>query len=40
MAKNKIRIVTLGCAKNQVDSERLLGRLAKGGHDVGHGLGR
>ncbi|MGC8865262.1 MAG: 30S ribosomal protein S12 methylthiotransferase RimO [Bacteroidales bacterium] len=40
MAKHKIRIVTLGCAKNQVDSERLLGRLAQGGFDVGHGLGR
>ncbi len=40
MAKNKVRIVTLGCAKNQVDSERLLGRLVQGGFDVGHGLGR
>lgn len=40
MVKPKIRIVTLGCAKNQVDSERLMGRLAKGGFDVGHGLGR
>lgn len=40
MVKSKIRIVTLGCAKNQVDSERLLGRLAQGGFDVGHGLGR
>ena len=37
---NKVHIVTLGCAKNQVDSEKLLRKLEKGGMKVRHGLGR
>lgn len=34
MNKNKINIVTLGCSKNVVDSEKLLRQLSAGGYDV------
>ena len=30
----KINIVTLGCSKNLVDSEKLLKQLSAGGYDV------
>jgi ribosomal protein S12 methylthiotransferase len=30
-----VKIVTLGCAKNEVDSEEIAGVLAKAGHQVG-----
>jgi ribosomal protein S12 methylthiotransferase len=33
-SKNNIRIVTLGCSKNTVDSELLMGQLAAGGKKV------
>lgn len=33
-AKSKVRIVTLGCAKNDVDSEEIAGVLAEAGHDI------
>lgn len=36
----KVHIVTLGCSKNQVDSEKLLQKIAKGGMQVKHGMGR
>jgi len=34
--KHKVNIVTLGCSKNTVDSEVLMGQLAHGGIDVVH----
>src|SRR4030043_1893693 len=34
MKKKKINIVTLGCSKNVVDSEKLLAQLKAGGHEV------
>jgi ribosomal protein S12 methylthiotransferase len=34
MKKKKINIVTLGCSKNVVDSEKLLKQLTSGGYDV------
>ena len=34
MKKNKINIVTLGCSKNLVDSEKLLYQLRENGYDV------
>lgn len=34
MKKNKINIVTLGCSKNVVDSEKLMRQLTAGGFDV------
>ena len=30
----RIRIVTLGCAKNEVDSEEIAGVLAQAGHTI------
>lgn len=36
MNKNKINIVTLGCSKNVVDSEKLLRQLSAGGFEVVH----
>ena len=30
-----VKLVTLGCAKNEVDSEEIAGVLAKAGHSVG-----
>ncbi|NDA12532.1 MAG: hypothetical protein EBZ15_07840, partial [Actinobacteria bacterium] len=30
----KVAIVTLGCARNEVDSEELAGRLSVGGWDL------
>lgn len=32
--KSKVRIVTLGCAKNDVDSEEIAGVLAQAGHEI------
>lgn len=32
--KSKVRIVTLGCAKNDVDSEEIAGVLAEAGHEI------
>src|SRR4030042_6385161 len=34
MKKKKINIVTLGCSKNVVDSEKLLAQLKAGGHET------
>ncbi|OFY68426.1 MAG: ribosomal protein S12 methylthiotransferase RimO [Bacteroidetes bacterium RBG_13_43_22] len=34
MKKKKINIVTLGCSKNVVDSEKLLAQLKAGGHEI------
>jgi ribosomal protein S12 methylthiotransferase len=36
MQKNKINIVTLGCSKNLVDSEKLLRQINSGGFEVVH----
>jgi ribosomal protein S12 methylthiotransferase len=36
MKKNKIDIVTLGCSKNLVDSEKLIRQLVAAGFDVAH----
>lgn len=36
MLKNKINIVTLGCSKNVVDSEKLMRQLSAGGFQVVH----
>jgi ribosomal protein S12 methylthiotransferase len=36
MKKNKVDIVTLGCSKNLVESERLLGQFAANGYRVEH----
>jgi len=30
----KVHLTTLGCPKNQVDSELMLGRLAAAGHPI------
>jgi ribosomal protein S12 methylthiotransferase len=30
----KVHLLTLGCPKNQVDSEIMLGQLARAGHEV------
>ena len=30
----KVHLTTLGCPKNQVDSELMLGMLARAGHDI------
>ena len=34
--KNKIDIVTMGCSKNLIDSERLLRRLGAKGYETEH----
>lgn len=34
--KNKVNVITLGCSKNTVDSEVLMGQLSHGGVDVVH----
>ena len=34
MINKKINIVTLGCSKNVVDSEKLLKQLAAGGYEI------
>jgi ribosomal protein S12 methylthiotransferase len=34
MAAKRIHFLTLGCPKNQIDSEIMLGVLARGGHEV------
>ena len=34
MIENKINIITLGCSKNLVDSEKLLRQLEAGGYDI------
>ena len=34
MSRPSVAIVTLGCARNEVDSEELAGRLAAGGWDL------
>jgi ribosomal protein S12 methylthiotransferase len=39
MKNNKINIVTLGCSKNLVDSEKLLKQLDSGGFEVVHNSG-
>ena len=36
MIKNKIDVVTLGCSKNLVDSERLMRQLVANGYTVTH----
>src|SRR5262245_25963064 len=34
MAQRRVHLVTLGCPKNQVDSETMLGVLARAGHEL------
>jgi ribosomal protein S12 methylthiotransferase len=34
--KDKVSVITLGCSKNIVDSEVLMGQLQHGGYDVQH----
>ena len=36
MKKNKIDVITLGCSKNLVDSERLIAQLELSGYEVAH----
>jgi len=36
MKKKKINVVTLGCSKNIVDSEKLLGQIRAGGYSIAH----
>ena len=36
MRKNKVDIITLGCAKNLDDSEQLMGRFKANGYTVAH----
>lgn len=36
MIRNKINVVTLGCSKNLVDSEKMMHQLKAGGYDVIH----
>ena len=36
MIKNRIDLITLGCSKNLVDSERLMGQLAACGYKMHH----
>ncbi|MDE6715935.1 MAG: 30S ribosomal protein S12 methylthiotransferase RimO, partial [Muribaculaceae bacterium] len=36
MKKNRIDIVTLGCSRNLVDSERLMKRFSDLGYEVAH----
>ena len=36
MIKNSVDIITLGCSKNLVDSERLMHRFAEAGYKVRH----
>ena len=36
MKRNRVDIISLGCSKNLVDSERLLHRFAEAGYDVHH----
>ena len=36
MKKNRIDVITLGCSKNLVDSERLLKRFEDCGYEVAH----
>ena len=36
MRNRKINIVTLGCSRNVVDSEKLLGQLQSGGYHVSY----
>ena len=36
MIKNKVDIITMGCSKNLIDSERLLRRLEAKGYAVSH----
>ena len=37
--KDKVSVITLGCSKNTVDSEVLMGQLQHGGYDVQHDNG-
>ncbi len=34
--KQKVNVITLGCSKNTVDSEVMMGQLSHGGIDVVH----
>ncbi|MBO7379188.1 MAG: hypothetical protein J6U31_05510, partial [Bacteroidales bacterium] len=36
MIRNRIDLITLGCSKNLVDSERLMGQLAACGYRMHH----
>ena len=36
MKKKKINVITLGCSKNTVDSEKLLKQLQSGGYEIKH----
>jgi ribosomal protein S12 methylthiotransferase len=36
LSKNKVNVITLGCSKNTVDSEVLMGQLSHGGIEVVH----
>ena len=36
MIKNRIDLITMGCSKNLVDSERLMGQLAACGYKMFH----
>ena len=36
MIKGKIDVISMGCSKNLIDSERLLKRLESKGYDVSH----
>ena len=36
MKNNKINIVTLGCSKNIVDSEKLMKQISSGGYSIVH----
>ena len=38
MNSKKINIITLGCSKNVVDSEKLLKQLHSGGYEVSHNV--
>ncbi len=37
-SRPRVGMISLGCAKNRVDSEIMLGRLARQGHDIVHDL--
>ena len=39
MKKNRIDIITMGCSKNLIDSERIIRRLHAKGYDAVHGSG-
>jgi len=36
MKKKKINLITLGCSKNTVDSEKLLRQIQSGGYEIQH----